>query len=242
MIDLYYWPTPNGKKVSIFLEEAGLPYRVVPLNIGRGDQFTKDFLAINPNHRMPAIVDREPGGGGAPISVFESGAILMYLAEKSGKFWPQVPREKYEVVQWVIWQMANMGPKFGECGHFLRASQQPENGDLSYSRRRFDNEVNRLYGVMNYRLFDRRFLAGDDYSIADMAGYPWAVNWDFFKQDLEQFKHLRRWLEDVGSRPGVQRGMDVGTDLAAANGEVSKEEAERRARILFNQRALSPPG
>jgi GST-like protein len=242
MIDLYYWPTPNGKKVSILLEEAGMPYRLMPLNIARGDQFNKEFLAINPNHRMPAIVDRQPAGGGAPLAVFESGAILMYLAEKSGTFWPQTPREKYEVVEWTIWQMANLGPKFGECGHFLQAAQKPGNGDLSYALKRFDNEVNRLYGVMNYRLFDRRFLAGDYYSIADMACYPWAVNWAFFKQDIEQFKHLGRWLKEVGTRPGVQRGMDIGKDLAAANADVPPEEAERRAKILFNQRALSPPG
>src|SRR5271167_266202 len=210
MIDLYYWPTPNGKKVSILLEEACLPYQLVPLNIAGGEQFTKSFLAINPNHRVPAIVDRDPAGGGAPLSVFESGAILMYLAEKSGKFWPQAAPEKYEVVQWVMWQMANMGPKFGECGHFLQAAQKPQNGNLSYSLKRFDNEVNRLYGVMNYRLFDRRYLTGDQYSIADMACYPWAVNWAFFKQDLDDFKHLKRWLDDVGSRSSVQRGMAVG--------------------------------
>jgi len=144
MIDLYFWPTPNGKKVSILLEEVGLPYRVIPLDIGLGAQFSREYLALNPNHRMPAIVDHEPLGGGAPISVFESGAILMYIAEKAGRFWPQTPREKYEVAQWVMWQMANQGPKFGESGHFRRASQKPENGDLAYALRRFDDEVNRL--------------------------------------------------------------------------------------------------
>ena len=168
MIDLYFWPTPNGKKVSILFEEVGLPYRVIPLDIGLGAQFSREYLALNPNHRMPAIVDHEPLGGGAPISVFESGAILMYIAEKAGRFWPQTPREKYEVAQWVMWQMANQGPKFGESGHFRRASQKPENGDLAYALRRFDDEVNRLFGVMNNRLYDRRYLAGADYSIADM--------------------------------------------------------------------------
>jgi len=241
MIDLYFWPTPNGKKVSIMLEETGLAYRLVPLNIGRGDQFSKEFLAINPNHRMPAIVDHGPKGVHSPISVFESGAILMYLAEKSGQLWSQAPHEKYEVVEWVMWQMANLGPKFGECGHFLRAAQQPDRGDLSYSLRRFDDEVNRLYGVMNNRLHSRRYLAGEDYSIADIACYPWAINWAFFKQDIEQFKYVKRWLEDVGARPAVQRGMDAGKELAAENQDVPKEEAERRAKILFNQRAMPPP-
>ena len=155
MIDLYYWPTPNGKKVAILLEETELPYRIVPVDIGKGDQFAPSYLALNPNHRMPVIVDREPLGGGDPIAVFESGAILMYVAEKAGRFWPQTPREKYDVAQWVFWQMANQGPKFGESGHFRRAAQKPENGDLAYPVRRFDDEVNRLLGVMNNRLYGR---------------------------------------------------------------------------------------
>jgi GST-like protein len=241
MIDLYYWPTPNGKKVAIMLEETGLAYRLVPLNIGRGDQFSKEYLAINPNHRMPAIVDRDAKGSRRPISVFESGAILMYLAEKSGRLWDQTPDQKYEVVQWVVWQMANQGPKFGECGHFLRAAQQSNNGDLSYSLRRFDNEVNRLYGVMNNRLYKRRYLAGEEYSIADIACYPWAINWAFLKQNIEEFEHVKRWIEDVGGRPSVKRGMDVGKDLASDNQDLSTEEAERRAKVLFNQRALPLP-
>ena len=241
MIDLYYWPTPNGKKVTIFLEETGLPYRIVPLNIGRGDQFSKEFLAINPNHRMPAIVDRDPPGGHAPISVFESGAILMYLAERCGQLWSQKAGEKYEVVQWVMWQMANQGPKFGECGHFLRAAQNPANGDLSYGVRRFENEVNRIYGVMNNRLYDRRYLAGASYSIADIICYPWAVIWESLKQNLDEFKYVKRWLDDVGSRPAVQKGMNVGKELGADSSTLSKEEAERRAKILYNQRAMPPP-
>jgi GST-like protein len=241
MIELYFWPTPNGKKVTILLEEVGLPYRLTPLNLGRGDQFSKEFLAINPNHRMPAMIDHDPAGGGPPISVFESGAILMYLAEKSGQLWPQAPREKYEVAQWVVWQMANQGPKLGEYGHFARAAQQQANGDLSYSLRRFDNEANRIYGVLNNRLYDRRHLAGEHYSIADIACYPWAVNWTYFKQDIDEFKYVKRWLEDVGNRPAVQRGMDAGKELAMDN-DVSPEEAERRAKILYNQRALPPPG
>jgi GST-like protein len=241
MIDLYYWPTPNGKKVSIFLEESALPYRVIPLNLGRGDQFSKEFLAINPNHRMPAIVDTAPAGSDAPISVFESGAILMYLAEKTGQLWPQTPREKYEVVQWILWQMANQGPKLGECAHFIRAAQTAANGDQSYGLKRFDNEANRLYGVMNNRLHDRRYLAGDNYSISDIACYPWAVNWTYFKQDIEEFKHVKRWLEELSARPAVQRGMSLGKELAADNDNVSPEEAARRAKVLYNQRAMPAP-
>jgi GST-like protein len=241
MIDLYYWPTPNGKKVSIFLEESALPYRVIPLNLGRGDQFSKEFLAINPNHRMPAIVDTAPARSDAPISVFESGAILMYLAEKTGQLWPQTPREKYEVVQWILWQMANQGPKLGECAHFIRAAQTAANGDQSYGLKRFDNEANRLYGVMNNRLHDRRYLAGDNYSISDIACYPWAVNWTYFKQDIEEFKHVKRWLEELSGRPAVQRGMSLGKELAADNDNVSPEEAARRAKVLYNQRAMPAP-
>jgi GST-like protein len=242
MIDLYFWPTPNGKKVAILLEEVGLPYRVVPVDIGQGAQFTPQYLKLNPNHRMPVIVDHEPPGGGAPISVFESGAILMYIAEKAGRFWPQTPREKYEVAQWVMWQMANQGPKFGESGHFRRASQKPENGDLAYALRRFDDEVNRLFGVMNNRLYDRRYLAGADYSIADMICYPWSMSWQTLGQNLAEFKHVQRWLEDVGSRPAVKRGMEVGKELAVDFSKLSKEELDRRGKILSNQRALPAPG
>ena len=166
MIDLHYWPTPNGKKVTILLEELGVPYNIVPVNIGRGDQFEKGFLGISPNNRMPAMVDHAPKGGGAAISVFESGAIMMYLAEKEGRFWPQDVRGKYEVAQWVMWQMANQGPKLGECGHFRRAG--PEAGDLTYAINRFTDEANRLYGVLNNRLYKSRYVAGDDYTIADM--------------------------------------------------------------------------
>jgi GST-like protein len=152
MIDLYFWPTPNGKKITILLEEAGIPYNIKPINIGRGDQLTPDFLRISPNGRMPAIVDHAPMGGGAPITILESGAIMTYLAEKSGKFWPQEPHQKYDVAQWVYWQMANQGPKMGEQGHFRRASQDPKNGDQAYALLRFDNEVHRIYGVMNLGL------------------------------------------------------------------------------------------
>jgi GST-like protein len=239
MLDLYYWPTPNGKKVTILLEELGVPYKVVPLHIGRGDQFAKEYLKLNPNHRMPALVDHEPKGGGAPISVFESGAIMMYLAEKHGRFWPQDMRGKYEVTQWVMWQMANQGPKLGEAGHFRRTTDQ---GDLSYGVRRFTDEANRLYGVMNYRLYDHKYLAGDEYTIADMISYPWIVNHKGQGQDPAEFKHLKRWYDELGARPAVQKGMVVGKDLQQDPSTLPKEEQERRRKILYNQRAIMPPG
>ena len=240
MIDLYYWPTPNGKKVTIFLEEAGLPYNLIPVDIGRGDQFSSAYLKINPNHRMPAIVDHEPlGGGDRPISVFESGAILFYLAEKTGRFWPQEPHLKYEVVQWVVWQMANQGPKSGEAGHFRRLGDKQ--GDQSYAVRRFTDEVNRLFGVLNNRLYDRPYLAGEQYSIADMISYPWATSWQAQGQDIEEFKYVKRWLEKLAERPAVQRGMTIGTDLTVDPATLPPEELERRAKILYNQRALPVP-
>ena len=170
----FYWPTPNGKKVTILLEECGLEYKITPVNIQKGDQFNKDFLRMNPNHRMPVIVDHTPKDGGAPISVFESGAIMMYIAEKTGKFWPQDMRTKYEVTQWVMWQMANQGPKLGECGHFRRLGDRE--GDQTYAVNRFTDEANRLYGVLNNRLHDRPWLAGNEYTIADMICYPWTIN------------------------------------------------------------------
>ncbi len=240
MIDLYYWPTPNGKKVSIFLEETGLPYNLVPLNIGRGDQFDKAYLKLNPNHRMPAIVDHDPIGGGEPIGVFESGAILFYLAEKTGQYWPQEPHRKYEVVQWVVWQMANQGPKIGELGHFRRLGDK--HGDQSYALRRFGDEANRLYGVMNNRLYDRPYLAGDEYTIADMVSYPWASQWPTQGEDIEQFQHVKRWLESLAARPAVKRGMALGQDLSVDVSKLPPEEIERRSKILYNQRAIPAPG
>lgn len=241
MIHLHFWPTPNGHKVSIMLEEIGLPYRLAPVNIGRGEQFSAEFLRVSPNNRMPAIVDDEPLGGGAPISVFESGAILMYLAEKSGRLWPQTPRQKYEIAQWVFWQMANQGPKSGELGNFKRAAQSGTQGDLSYGLKRFDDEVNRLYGVLNNRLYDRRYIAGDEYSIADIISYPWARLWERLGQDIEEFKHVKRWAEELAARPGVQRGLEVGKDLTNT-APPSQEEQERQAKVLQNQRARPAPG
>jgi GST-like protein len=239
LLHLHFWPTPNGKKVTIFLEETGLPYRIVPCNIGRGDQFQPSFLALNPNHRMPVVVDDEPTGGGPPISVFESGAILLYLAEKSGKLWSADPRTRYEIVQWVVWQVANQGPKTGELGHFLRLGDKQ--GDQSYAVRRFGDEVNRLYGVLNNRLYDRRYLAGSDCTIADVISYPWVVNWKAQQQNLDDFRYLKRWFEELSARPAVQRGLAVGADFAEDFAKLPPEEIERRTRLLYNQRAIPAP-
>ena len=199
MIDLHYWPTPNGKKVTILLEECGMPYKIVPVNIGRGDQFSKEFLEMNPNHRMPTMVDHEPKDGGKPITIFESGAIMMYIAEKAGKFYPQDVRTRYDVNQWLIWQTANQGPKSGECGHFRRVDTK-EHGPQDYAVRRFTDEVNRLYGVLNNRLYKHKYLAGDQYTIADMICYPWTVNWKAQGQDIAEFKYFKRWFEEIGAR------------------------------------------
>jgi GST-like protein len=239
MIDLHYWPTPNGKKVTILLEECGLPYNIVPCNIGRGDQFKDEFLKICPNNRMPAIVDHAPLGGGAPISIFESGAIMMYLAEKAGRFYPQDVRGRYEVNQWILWQMANQGPKSGECGHFRRLGA--DQGDQSYAVRRFTDEVNRLYGVLNNQLYKRHYLTGDAYTIADMICYPWTVNWKAQGQDIDEFKYFKRWFEELSARPAVQKGMAVGSDWAQDPAKLSNEEKERLRKLLYNQRARPVP-
>ena len=239
MIDLHYWPTLNGKKVTILLEELGLPYQIVPVNIGKGDQFTDGFLQIGPNNRMPAMVDNEPADGGPPISVFESGAIMLYLAEKAGRFLPTDIRGKYEVTQWVIWQMANQGPKFGERGHFSRVPAGQ--GDQSYAQRRFNDEVHRLYGVLNNRLYDRRYIAGDDYSIADMISYPWTASWELQGIDMGEFKYFKRWWDEMSARPGVQRGMAVVAGPPEDPATVSPEEQERRRKLLYNQRARPAP-
>jgi GST-like protein len=239
MLHLHYWPTPNGKKVTIFLEEAGLDYRVVPCNIGRGDQFEPEFLKLNPNHRMPLLVDDDPLGGGEPISIFESGAIVLYLAEKSGQFWPQEPHLKYQAAQWVIWQMANQGPKTGEYGHFKRLGGR--HGDQSYALRRFGDEVNRIYGVLNNRLYQTRYLAGDDYTVADIVAYPWTVTWQSQDQHIEEFPYFKRWFEEIGGRPAVQRGLAVGHDFAEDVAKLPPEEIERRSKLLYNQRARPVP-
>ena len=240
MYDLHYWPTPNGKKVTILLEELGVPYTIVPVHIGRGDQFTDAFLKIGPNNRMPALVDHAPKDGGAPISVFESGAIMMYIAEKEGRFFPKDTRANYEVIQWVMWQMANQGPKTGERGHFSRVDTALH-GDQSYAQRRFADEAHRLYGVLNNRLYDRPYLAGDDYTIADMISYPWTVSWKLQGIDIDEFKHFKRWFEALSSRPGVERGMAVTAGPAEDPASLSEEERERRTKLLYNQRARPAP-
>ncbi|MDD3445608.1 MAG: glutathione S-transferase N-terminal domain-containing protein [Zavarzinia sp.] len=227
MIELYYWPTPNGWKISIMLEECGLPYETRPVNIGRGEQFKPEFLAISPNNRMPAIVDTEPADGGAPISVFESGAILQYLGRKTGRFYPQGERARVEVEQWLFWQMGGLGPMAGQAHHFRQYA--PEK--IEYGIARYTNEVNRLYGVMNKRLADREFLAGD-YSIADMAAWPWVVPWKNQGQDLADFPNLKRWFEAIEARPAVQKGFALGRDLRR-----NLNDDEEAKKVLFGQRA-----
>lgn len=242
MIDLHFWPTPNGKKVTILLEEAAIPYRLIPVNITAGDQFAPDFLAINPNHRMPVMVDTDPAGGGEPIAVFESGAILMYLAEKAGKFWPQDPHGKYAVVKWLMWQMANFGAKIGEFNHFNRL--EGKQGDQSYALRRFGDEANRLYGVLNWALYANPYVAGAEYSIADMAVFPWANNWSMHGQGLDDFPHVKRWLDEISARPAVQRGMDIvkgHPDFTVDVSKFSEAEKERLRGLIYNQRAIPTP-
>lgn len=241
MLELFYWPTPNGKKVTILLEELGVPYTLTPTNIGKGDQFTPDFLKMSPNNRMPALKDTEPKGGGAPLTIFESGAIMMYIAEKQEKFFPQEPRKKYDVVQWVMWQMANQGPKFGEQGHFFRASQNAANGDLSYALTRFSNEVHRLYGVMNLGLHKKEWLAAGEYTIADMISYPWAAGYKLRKIDLDEFPNVKRWMAAMEARPAVVKAMAQGAELQEDPAKLSDEEKARRAKLLTNQRATPIP-
>jgi GST-like protein len=208
MIDLYYWPTPNGFKISIMLEEVDLPYKVIPVDIGRGGQFTPEFLAISPNNRIPAIVDHDPAGGGAPISVFESGAILLYLAEKTGRLMPSDLRGRYEVTQWLMWQMGGLGPMSGQLGHFrVYASKE-----IPYAIERYTKEVLRLYRVMDTRLADRPFLAGE-YSIADVASFPWASGHERYGLSLDELPNLERWMEAMRARPAVARGLAVGGEL-----------------------------
>ncbi len=239
MYDVHYWPTPNGKKVTILLEELGAPYNVVPCNIGKGDQFTDDFLRISPNNRMPALVDHAPEDGGEPISVFESGAIMWYLAEKEGRFLPKDVRGRTRVHEWLIWQMANQGPKTGECGHFRRLKDSQ--GDQSYAVTRFTDEVNRMYGVLNTQLYYHPYLAGDAYTIADMICYPWTVGWESQGQDINEFKHFKRWFEAIQARPAVERGMAVGSDFGNDFSKLSDAEKVALRKLLYNQRARPAP-
>ena len=205
MIDLYYWTTPNGHKVSLFLEEAGLPYTVHPINIGQGEQFKPDFLKIAPNNRIPAIVDHSPTDGGAPISLFESGAILLYLAEKTGQFIPKDLRGRQEALQWLFWQMGGLGPMAGQNHHFSQFA--PEK--IPYAIKRYVDETARLYGVLDRRLADRAFVAGEDYSIADMAIYPWIVSHKWQSQRLEDFPHVQRWFTSIKERPTTVRAYEL---------------------------------
>ena len=227
MIDLYYWTTPNGHKITMFLEEAGLPYRIVPVNIGSGAQFEPSFLAIAPNNRIPAIVDRAPADGGPPLSVFESGAILLYLARKTGRLIPADDRGQVEVTQWLFWQMAGLGPMAGQNHHFARYA--PEK--IPYAIERYVKETNRLYGVLNRRLADRAFIACD-YSIADIACYPWVVPYEAQGQRLEDFPYLRRWFQTIRARPATVRAYEK---AASVNTETTLTEAAKR--ILFGQTA-----
>ena len=231
MIDLHYWPTPNGHKVTLFLEEAALPYRIVPVDIGRGEQFRPEFLAIAPNNRMPAIVDHDPADGGAPVSLFESGAILLYLADKTGRFIPQDLRGRVEALQWLFWQMGGLGPMAGQNHHFSHYA--PEK--IPYAIDRYVNETNRLYGVLDNRLSDRPFLAGSDYSIADMASYPWIVPYERQGQDLADFPNLERWFRSIEARPATVRAYEIGDRYRTRNATMD-EEAKR---IMFGQTAAT---
>ena len=227
MIDFYYWPTPNGWKISIMLEETGLPYRLIPVNIGKGDQFKPEFLAISPNNRMPAIVDHDAEDG--PLPVFESGPILLHLAEKSGRFAPTGKRARKEMMEWLFWQVGNLGPMAGQLSHFVNYAQ----GEHSYSHQRYANEYNRCLGVLERRLQGRDHIL-DDYSIADMASWPWVLIAKPLGQSLDEFPNVARWRDAIKQRPAVQRGVDLGKELRR---RAPPGEAERK--ILFNQTAAS---
>ena len=227
MIDLYYWTTPNGHKITMFLEEAGLPYNIFPINIGSGDQFKPEFLKIAPNNRIPAIIDREPTVGGEPISVFESGAILLYLAEKTNKLIPTDVRDRVAALEWLFWQMGGLGPMAGQNHHFNRYA--PEK--IPYAIDRYVNETGRLYGVLNKRLESREFVAGS-YSIADIASYPWITGYELQGQNLDNFPHLKRWFEAIKARPSTIRAYE--------KAEAFKNQPldiEKSRQLLFNQSA-----
>jgi len=228
MIDLYYWPTPNGHKITMFLEEAGLPYRIVPVDISKGDQFKPEFLAFSPNNRMPAIIDSAPADGGASISVFESGAILVYLAEKAGRLLPQELRGRTAALEWLFWQVGGLGPMAGQNHHFSRYA--PEK--IPYAIERYINETNRLYGVMDRRLSAQPYLAGKDFSIADIAAYPWIVPWELQSQDLAQFPALKRWFDGIAARPATLRAY-----ARAEEFRTTPLVTEESRKILFGQTA-----
>ena len=225
-IEVHFWPTPNGQKITVMLEELGWPYEVKPVNIGKGEQFEEDFLAIAPNNRMPAIVDPE-GPDGKPVSIFESGAILQYLARKSGRFGGATERQRIEVDEWLFWQMAGVGPMAGQAHHFLRYA--PE--DVPYAKQRYVDEVNRLYGVLDWKLRDRDFIAGD-YTIADIACYPWIKGWERQGQQADDMPNVIAWLERCAARPAVERGMAVGQEWRM---DLSTDKDAQS--VLFGQRA-----
>lgn len=229
MIDVYYWPTPNGWKVTIALEELGLPYTIRPLDITRGAQLEPEFLALNPNHRMPAIVDHAPAGGGAPLPVWESGAILLYLAEKAGRLVGTSGRERVEVLEWLFWQVSSLGPMLGQLWHFRNYAPEP----LPYAIARYTKEMDRLFGVLERRLAEpgRTFLAGD-YSIADVASFPWARGYEAHGVEIARFPHVRAWVERIAARPAVARGLAVGRELARPLDAQAKE-------VLFGQTSLT---
>jgi GST-like protein len=229
MIDLYYWTTPNGHKITMFLEDADVPYRIIPVNIGAGEQFKPDFLAVAPNNRIPAIVDTAPADGGAAVSLFESGAILLYLAEKTGKFIPADLRGRADALQWLFWQMGGLGPMAGQNHHFSQYA--PEK--IPYAIDRYVKETNRLYGVLNKRLADRPFILGA-YSIADMASYPWVVPYERQGQNLDDFPHLKRWFNEIAAKPATVRAYAKAKDINTQS--TMTEEAKK---ILFGQTAAS---
>ena len=231
MLDLYYWTTPNGHKITIFLEEAQIPYRIIPVNISKGEQFAPEFLRISPNNRIPAIVDHDPADGGATVSVFESGAILLYLAEKTGKFIPDTLRGRTEVLEWLFWQMAGLGPMAGQNHHF--GHYAPEK--IPYAIGRYVKETNRLYGVLNKRLSEREYIAGD-YGIADMACYPWIVPWQRQQQKLDDFPNLKRWFELIEARPAVERAYRLAKEINTVPTVTDESKA-----LLFGQTASGAP-
>ena len=231
MIDLYFWTTPNGYKVLTFLEETGIPYRIVPVNISKGEQFEAEFLRVSPNNKMPAIVDHNPGEPGVPISLFESGAILLYLAEKTGRFLPKDVTGRAEVLQWLFWQMGGLGPMLGQNLHF--GQYAPEK--ISYAIDRYVNETSRLFNVLDKRLTDRKFIAGD-YSIADMASYPWVFKHPYLQLQLEEFPNLKRWFTTIERRPAVARAYEIG---ASINTTPTVTEESRKILLGQNHRAVA---
>ncbi|HZE90640.1 MAG TPA: glutathione binding-like protein [Rhizobacter sp.] len=230
MIDLHYWTTPNGHKITLYLEETGLPYRIFPVNIGQGDQFKPDFLRIAPNNRIPAIVDHAPADGGKPISVFESGAILLYLADKTGLLISKALRARTETLQWLFWQMGGLGPMAGQSNHFNYAA--PE--QIPYAIDRYVRETSRLYAVLDHQLTGREFIAGD-YSIADIACYPWVLPHLRQKQKIDDFPNLKRWLDNIAGRPAVQRAYARASEINPPKPAAPTTDAERK--LLYGQDA-----